>query len=239
MNLLYTTDMNFLPQTAASIASVCENNRRERAITFYVFCLHVPASGQQKLAEMVKAYETEEKRCSDDPSGSQEKKKTGTDRKLVLRQVVFTDLKEIGQYFDFEVDTAGWNPIVLARLLPDRLLPEDLHRVIYLDGDTIVRRSLRALWKIDMKGCPVGAAPEPTCSLKRKAALGLAGRPYCNAGVLLIDLDAWREQETGKQILEYYRKNGGHLFANDQDAINGSLRDSLYILSGTWNYHNT
>ena len=239
MNLLYTTDMNFLPQTAAGIVSVCENNRRERVIRFYVFCLNVPPSEQQKLSEMVKAYEIEGNRFSDDPPGRTGKKITGEAHKEVLRQVIFTDLEEIGQYFDFDVDTAGWNPIVLARLLPDRLLPEEVHRVIYLDGDTIVRRSLRPLWKTDMKGCAVGAAPEPTCSLRRKAALGLAGKPYCNAGVLLIDLDAWRKQETGRQILDYYRENGGHLFANDQDAINGSQKDSLYILSGTWNYHNT
>jgi lipopolysaccharide biosynthesis glycosyltransferase len=32
---------------------------------------------------------------------------------------------------------------VLARLLLDKLLPEDIHRIIYLDGDTIVRGDFR------------------------------------------------------------------------------------------------
>ena len=48
--------------------------------------------------------------------------------------------------------------------------------------------------------------------------------PYINAGVLLIDLKKWRSEQTGLQILNYYAANNGKLFANDQDAINGTLR---------------
>lgn len=46
---------------------------------------------------------------------------------------------DIKQYFDFEFDTTGWNSIVLARLVLDKFLPEDMEKVLYLDGDTIVR----------------------------------------------------------------------------------------------------
>jgi lipopolysaccharide biosynthesis glycosyltransferase len=128
---------------------------------------------------------------------------------------------------------------VLARLLLDKLLPEDIHRIIYLDGDTIVRGDLNDLWNTEMGEKSIGACMEPTCSRKRKAYLGLKNIPYYNAGVLLIDLDNWRKNGTGKEIIDYYRAHDGRLFANDQDAINGSQKEKILSLSITYNYHNT
>lgn len=55
------------------------------------------------------------------------------------RNVIIKELGDIKQYFDFEFDTTGWNSIVLARLVLDKFLPEDMEKVLYLDGDTIVR----------------------------------------------------------------------------------------------------
>ncbi len=217
MNIVYTTDARFLPQVAASITSVCENNQKAPVIRFFVLTLGVAAEDQEKLAGYVQ----------------------GTYARTAIRSVTCIDLQNIEQYFDFSFDTSGWNSIVLARLVLDRILPPDLHRVLYLDGDTIVRRSLKSLWKTDMGKCPVGAAMEPTCSRERKKALGLSGQPYYNAGVLLIDLDNWREQKTGQALAAYYKEHGGRLFANDQDVINGCLRGKICPLSPAYNYHNT
>ena len=61
---------------------------------------------------------------------------------------------------------------------------------------------------------------------------------YCNAGVLLIDLQRWRKRKLGEKVLEYYKKHDGNLFANDQDAINGSLKDDIYVISPKYNFFN-
>ena len=39
------------------------------------------------------------------------------------------------------------------RLLASHLLPDRIHRIIYLDPDILVINSLRLLWETDMKGC--------------------------------------------------------------------------------------
>jgi lipopolysaccharide biosynthesis glycosyltransferase len=148
-------------------------------------------------------------------------------------------LSNLQNYFEFTIDTSGWNPIVLARLLLDQLLPKDLDRILYLDGDTIVRNSLSNLWNTDMGDYAIGASVEPTCNKERKNKLGLSGKPYYNAGVLLVDLVNWRNNKTGEQILNFYKKNQGKLFANDQDAINGSQAGKIKTLSSTYNYCNT
>ena len=217
MNIVYTTDRTFLPQTAAGITSVCENNRKAGRIWFFIFFLQVTEEEQKRLNAHVHAY-------------------AGDHR---IREVIWTDLKDMNSWFDFSFDTSGWNPIVLARLLMGQLLPKDVHRVLYLDGDTIVRKSLAGLWHQDLCGAVLGACMEPTCSRKRKEMLGLSGKPYYNAGVLLADLDAWREQKTGEEIIRFYKEQGGRLFANDQDAINGCLKDRILPLSVAYNYHNT
>ena len=61
---------------------------------------------------------------------------------------------------------------------------------------------------------------------------------YFNAGVLLIDLEKWRNINAGKIILDYYKANNGRLFANDQDAINGALVGKIYTLLPKYNFYN-
>ena len=217
MNILYTTDDTFIPQTAASCASVLENNTGSRDICFYIMALHVSAENREALTRFVNSR-----------SSSMRK-----------RSVRFIDLADMESYFDFPFEITGWNPIVLARLLAGQLLPPQIDRILYLDADTIVRADLRPLYETDLMGCPLGACIEPTCDPGRKAALGLRHMPYYNAGVLLIDLKAWRAQKAGEQVITFYREMGGKLFANDQDAINGALRGKIRTLSPTWNYHNT
>ena len=217
MNIVYTANASFVPQTAASIASVCVNCREEQEICFHVFSQGIPPLVLAQLTDMVRAYE----------------------REGAVRSLRAVELDDIRNYFDFSFDTSGWDPIVLARLVIAQLLPDEIHRVLYLDGDTIVRKSLRDLWDTDMGSRAIAAAPEPTCGQERKAALGLGNGPYYNAGVLLIDLDNWRRNGTGEEIVRYYRERGGQLLANDQDAINGSQRGKIVRLPETYNYHNT
>ncbi|MGN0437287.1 MAG: glycosyltransferase family 8 protein [Lachnospiraceae bacterium] len=217
MNILYILDNNYVPQVAAGICSVCENNKGVKDICFFIVSLHISKQNEEMLSSFVKGYEG---------NG-------------IKRSTVFVEVENVADLFDFTIDTKGWNPVVLIRLVLDRLLPESVHRVIYMDGDTIVRGNLESMWNTDMKECAIGAAIEPTCSKDRKEKLGLKKLPYYNAGIMLIDLDHWRANQTGKEILDFYRNNGGFLFANDQDAINGSQKGKIVTLSCTYNYHNT
>ena len=217
MNICYILDDNFISQVATSICSLCENNRAVKDIRIYVLSLGISEENKKELDRFIHTYEQGDHR----------------------RELTVIEIENMESYFDFDFQIEGWNPIVLARLLLDRFLPASVHRVLYLDGDTIVRRELSKLFETEMGDSAIGAAIEPTCSHKRKEALGLKGRPYYNAGVLLIDLDNWREQDTGKKMIEYYRERNGKLFANDQDAINGSEKGRIKTLSCGYNYHNT
>lgn len=211
MNILYTLNDKFVPQVAAGICSVCENNKDIENIYFYLISKEITDENKKKLIEFGKKYN---------------------------REVIIKELGDIKKYFDFEFDTTGWNSIVLARLIMDKFLPDNMEKVLYLDGDTIVRGSLKYLWNTDLKKYVLGASIEPTVDKIRKKNLGLEFKPYYNAGVLLVNLKKWKQINAGKIILDYYKKNNGKLFANDQDAINGSLSDSIYTLLPKYNFFN-
>src|ERR1700687_2636943 len=126
--------------------------------------------------------------------------------------------------------------------IPD-LLPESLDRAIYLDCDVIVRRDLLELWTVslDGKACagvrdfafPTIASPGavehwPELNLEPSA-------PYCNAGVLLLDLKAWRQNRLGNRILMYLKEAGDKVMLADQGGINAILGGKWKLLDPRWN----
>ena len=211
MNLFYTVNDAFVPQLGAAVCSVCENNREAPEITFYIGDLHISGVHREQLAALAAGYG---------------------------RTVSFLPIDNLKERIGFDFDTSGWNEVVLARLLADRLMPEKTERVLYLDGDTIVRGSLEELWQTDLQGRAIGACEEPTANHGRKKELGLEGKPYYNAGVLLIDLKQWKEKRIAERVLDYYRAHGGRLFANDQDAINAAVPEEILPLLPRYNFSN-
>ncbi|WP_321537575.1 glycosyltransferase, partial [Streptococcus suis] len=85
--------------------------------------------------------------------------------------------------------------------------------------------NIRELWEVDLEGKVLGMCPEPTASSERREGLNLGTYTYHNAGVLLIDLKRWRSKSIGTIIFDYYKEKNGELFANDQDALNGALKE--------------
>lgn len=212
INILYTVDNNFVPQLATNICSCCHNAGESDRLHFYVFSKGVSQDNRDTLQDFVAS----------------------------LDQVIdFIDIDNFTDRLGFEFDTSGWNEIVLARLLMASFLPDFLDRILYLDGDTLVRSSLSSLWDTDLRGNTLGMVMEPTANRCRLEELGIASYPYFNAGVMLVDLSAWRARKTERRLLDYCASNNGRLFANDQDAINYVLRDEIYTLSPAYDYANS
>ena len=158
--------------------------------------------------------------------------------KQYCRQITIIPLGNLKNYFSFDFDTLGWNPVVLARLILDKLLPSSIEKILYMDGDTVVLDSLQELWNTNLENHVLGGCIEATVNRKRRIQLQMEHLGYINSGVLLIDLKKWREEHTGDHIIEYYRSRGGTLFAPDQDAINGALLEQIFYLPPKYNFYN-
>ena len=210
MHILYTLNDKFVPQVAASICSVCENNEKW-AITFHIMSAWITEKNKNELKILASKY----------------------NNKLFIYE-----LKPLEEYFDSKIDTKWRNPIVLARLLVDKILPKNIDKLLYLDWDTIVKWKLKELWETDMWGKTIWMSIEPTEDRARKDGLWLHNYPYCNAGVLLINMKRFREIWAWQTIIDYYKEHNGQLFANDQDAINASMKDEIHILPPKYNFYN-
>ena len=211
MNVLYTLNDKFVPQVGAGIVSVCENNKDFDSIHFFLLSYGISADNKKKLKKTVKKYN---------------------------RDIDIIEIDDLKKYFTFSFDTGGWNPVILVRLLMGEILPNNIEKILYLDGDTIVRGNLSDLWNMDMNGKTIGMSIEPTIEKERISILELGDYPYYNSGVLLVNLKRWRELEAGRKIIEYYKKFDGQLFAADQDAINGAMKDEIITISPKYNFYN-
>jgi lipopolysaccharide biosynthesis glycosyltransferase len=128
-----------------------------------------------------------------------------------------------------------------ARLFIPALLPETAAKALYLDCDIIVRRCVGELFDTpvdDWAAMAVANAGAPYVS----SPLGLpywwrhgrrADEVNYNAGVLMMNLTAWRAGDVTGAALEYLDKE--HLFQGDQAAINAVLPGRIGGLDPRWN----
>ncbi len=120
-------------------------------------------------------------------------------------------------------------------LLPD-VLPSDVPKIIYLDGDLVTLGSLRPLWETEL------APDEPAaiaCDMMADDVilhnrLGTPlSQPYFNCGVMVINLGCWRMEGLGAICLEQARTHSYELM--DQDVVNVLLGHRIKRLHFKYN----
>jgi lipopolysaccharide biosynthesis glycosyltransferase len=150
---------------------------------------------------------------------------------VVFHEVGFdrTAALPVREYFT----SAMWLRIFLPELMPD----DD--KVLYLDADTLALESLQPLWDTDLTGHALGAVTNvfQDNHVHRPAELGLSGpEVYFNSGVLLMNLDYWREHDVTHALREVASDD---LAWPDQDALNLVLSGRRLPLHPRWNAMNS
>ncbi|GAA99373.1 glycosyltransferase family 24 protein [Mixia osmundae IAM 14324] len=161
--------------------------------------------------------------------------------------------------FDYELVTYKWPHWLRAQkekqrtiwgykiLFLDVLFPLDLHRVIFVDSDQIVRHDLQDLIDMDLKGAPYAYAPMGD---DRKEMEGfrfwksgywqnhLAGRPYHISALYVVDLDRFRQVAAGDRLRQQYQglsADPGSLANLDQDLPNNMIHViPIHTLDQSW-----
>ncbi len=112
---------------------------------------------------------------------------------------------------------------------------EDHCRVLYLDCDTLVHGSLYDLFKVDLEGKPFALAADCVPRAYKKFIRLSPNRPYFNSGVMLMDLDKWREHRCTERVLEELRHPRGPNPLGDQDVIVRCFLGEITSLPPKWN----
>ena len=124
------------------------------------------------------------------------------------------------------------------RLMAAELLPNNVDKIIYMDGDMIVIGDIHALWEFDITNYAVAGAVDSLQfddEIYRRLAFDKKNG-YFNAGVELINLRYWREHNISNQAIAYIESHQDSLPFMDQDVINTILADKKAFIPIRYNY---
>ena len=111
---------------------------------------------------------------------------------------------------------------IYYRIFAAKYLPATLERVLYLDPDIVVRKSLQELYELPMNTAYFAAASHIRALLHRFNELRLdmgEDSPYINSGVMLMNLQALRAEQDTQEVFNYMEAHKGRLLLPDQDII--------------------
>lgn len=209
VNVAYHCTDNYAQITATSILSIFENNKDMDEIDVYMIENGFTDATKDKMGKLAERYG---------------------------RRIFFIAMPDFVKEYGLGLVRIKekWGFDSYSRLFLDRLLP-DCNKVLYLDGDTIVNGSLKKLWETDLEGKSCAAALDCISEAYYKLfGLGENAR-YCNSGVILMDLDKWRERHIGDKVREYVNENKGYVFFMEQTVFNAVLQDQIQYLDAECN----
>lgn len=210
MNIVYHASDSFAKVTGTSIVSIFENNKDADDITIYIIEKKFTDVNKKKMKELADKY---------------------------ARKIEFIPMPDIN-----EIENLGLKKIKekwifdsYCRLFLDKLLPESVDKVLYLDGDVLNTSSLKELWGMDLEGS-CAAAVIDCLGEKYYQLLGLSKEArYCNSGVILFDLAKWRKQEMDEKVRKYVHDNHGYVFFMEQTVFNAVMQGKIKILHPKYN----
>lgn len=209
MNIVYGANDAYAEYLGTSLLSLLSNNKTLQTISVYILDNGISARNR-KLLEAI---------CS-----------------FHRRTVCFIDTSHFEDIIGFPVRTAGFNPVILARLFLTRYIPDTIDKILYLDCDTIVAQSLECLDTLDLDRYYFAAVPELYMPSGRIKRLGLdRDAVYYNSGVMLINLRLWRVDRLAEYFMKYYEKMQDALLYADQDILNYCCRNRILTLSHSYN----
>ena len=212
MNIVYIATDSYVSMLGISLFSLLENNKSMEQLNIYILSTDLSQENQDVLLKMSDAYR---------------------------RHLHFVQIGDYQSAFSADTDTSGFHPIVLARLLLTRYLPQEVHTALYLDCDTIIHGSLDTMEPADFckTDYAFAAVPEVYMPSAQKSFIGLKEKDiYYNCGVLLINMDYWRRKDLCQYFIDYYARMNGKLMYNDQDILNHCCRGHVFTLSQAYNF---
>ncbi|MGK7883518.1 MAG: glycosyltransferase family 8 protein [Crocosphaera sp.] len=106
-------------------------------------------------------------------------------------------------------------------MIPD-ILPQNINKVIYLDSDLVVKSSLEELYQVNVDNYFL-------------AAQGARKKRYFNSGVMVLNLEQWRNEKISTKVLDWARENKDKLRFWDQTALNNIIGSNFVTIDRKWN----
>ncbi len=210
--IFFACDSGYIKYTMVSLQSVMENASKD-----YIYNIHILNSGieeekQKKVLDMA-----------------------NNNFHIYFNDVsqYLEDLKEKLPIRDYYSCTTYYR-LFLAKLFPE------YDKGVYIDSDTIVLGDISELYNYPIGINYVGAAVDQVISQTdlfgeyAEKVLDINRRQYFNAGVLVINIKQFRDEDILKQFTEFI-KIYTFVVAQDQDYLNILCEDKVYWIDPKWN----
>ena len=207
ISLLYCVDSAYFSQACVSLASVLASNPATPISVTIAMLDRVDAEALRDFSNVLSAYP----RC----------------------RIRFRDV-DLAAFAGLPT-TSRFSASIYARIILARFMDPVQRRVLYLDADTIIESDLRPLWRQELGGKAI-AAVRDRFRLDMDAIGFAADEPYFNSGVILFDMQAWRERNYEARVLDIIECEGDRLPWMDQDALNIALRGDVAFVDDAWNF---
>lgn len=207
MNFLYASDDNFAKVLGTSILSLCLNNHKN-IDNIFVISQNISEVNKNKLQLITKKFDLE---------------------------IKFLEMPNFNEIIGEEVDIKRYSASMFSRILIATLLPKEIKRIIYLDCDTMINDNLLNLWNYDLDKKTMGAINDYR-SVYYQRNLGIEDKNcYINSGVLLIDVEKYREKKYEEILINTIKKYNGLLEFPDNDAICKVMQNDIKLLPLRYN----
>jgi len=210
--IFYICDNKYMRYINVSIKSIIENCNPDRNYEIHV--LHTDIT--EETIRRTRLIETENVKIYFDDV---------TDKFNAIKEKLFVrDYYNMSTYYRF----------FIADMFPK------LDKVIYIDGDTVVVDDIAKLYDIDLEGNIIAGAHEQAFvqvdlyGRYIEEVLGISRYETINAGVMLIDTKAFREEhilETFVEMLGEYK----FVVTQDEDYLNVICNGRIKFLDLEWN----
>ena len=212
INIVCSTDNRFAPYCGVMLTSLFENNRKSKLSVYVLVDELFSKCNRQKYLQLGKKYNQN-------------------------LHIVTVD-KNLTE--DFPINHSFYRITLPTyyRLMASRLLPDEVSKAIYLDGDLIVTGSLESMWAIDIEGKAIAGVRDAWMTFENNSFDHLEydrEQGYFNAGVVILNLDYWRQHHTESQLIDFIQKRHNNLPYMDQDVLNGVLHNNKVWLPERYN----
>lgn len=219
VNVAFTIDNNYPIFTLLAINSIIENNVSNSDYTFYIIENNISENNKNLMRKFV------EKR-------NQNIEFINFDTRVI----------DNGRYYFTFSTGQRITPIGMARIMLPKILPDNLHKIIYLDGDILVTGDLSNLYKTDLKDKYAGMVE----NINEMDYSKYKFKKYFNSGMIIMDLDKWRKDNIPDKMVKYLNDNWADFIYHgetdnskylypDQDLINIILDGKIFEIEKCWN----
>lgn len=206
MNLLMVSDNNYAFLLGVSLYSLFNTNRDIEEIEAYVIADNISYDNKKKLKEIADLF----------------------NRKIIFLKPPVLDEKIVVK--------GTLNVSTYYRLKMASILPAGINKILYLDCDTLVRGNLNELWNTNVEDFLLAGVTDTTGKNSRLSIELDREDIYVNAGVLLINLKRWREEEVENKFLDYLKQKKYIVEFNDQGVINHICSKKTILINPKYNF---